>query len=155
MTIAATNHLLKAPAADAPPASVVAEQLDKIAAALNAAEKRINQVILGQEAAVEMLILTIMAGGHALLVGSAGRGQNQHGAQSGHRLWPAIQTGAIYPDLMPSDILGSEVLDQAADGRRSFRFLQAVFCQLLLADEVNRASPRTQSALLQAMQEGW
>src|SRR5882757_7243661 len=58
------------------------------------------------------------------------------------------------PDLMPADILGSEVLEEAGDGRRAFRFIPGpVFCQLLMADEINRASPRTQSALLQAMQE--
>src|SRR5260370_8336966 len=59
------------------------------------------------------------------------------------------------PGLMPADILGSEVLEESETGRRSFRFIPGpVFCQLLMADEINRASPRTQSALLQAMQEG-
>lgn len=155
MTVITTNHLLKAPAVDAPPASVVAEQLDKIATALNAAEKQINQVILGQEAAVELLLLTIMAGGHALLVGAPGVAKTSMAHNLATAFGLQFKRVQFTPDLMPSDILGSEVLDQAADGRRSFRFLQGpVFCQLLLADEVNRASPRTQSALLQAMQEG-
>ena len=103
---------------------------------------------------VEQTLITLLSGGHALLIGVPGL------AKSGwSRRW-AIVLGLddkrvqFTPDLMPADILGTEVLDEDADGRRVFRFIPGpVFCQLLMADEINRASPRTQSALLQAMQE--
>jgi MoxR-like ATPase len=139
----------------APPAGIVVEQLDRIVAALKSVELRVNQSILGQGRAVELLLLTLMAGGHALLVGPPGVAKTRMAQQLALSLSLQFKRVQFTPDLMPSDILGGEVLDQASDGRRSFRFIPGpVFCQLLLADEVNRASPRTQSALLQAMQEG-
>jgi len=110
--------------------------------------------IIGQDEVVGLTLSAMLAGGHALLIGLPGLGKT--------RLVETLATvmglgaGRIQftPDLMPADILGSEVLEEAADGARSFRFLPGpIFCQLLLADEINRASPRTQSALLQAMQE--
>jgi MoxR-like ATPase len=98
--------------------------------------------------------MTILAGGHGLLVGVPGLAKTKLVDTLGTVLGLTAQRIQFTPDLMPSDILGSEVMDQAPDGTRSFRFIQGpVFAQLLMADEINRASPRTQSALLQAMQE--
>ncbi|MBC7802002.1 MAG: MoxR family ATPase [Gemmatimonadaceae bacterium] len=122
-----------------------------------AAEARaeIARVIFGQESVVEEVLVTILSGGHALLVGVPGLGKTLLVETLGTVLGLAPKRVQFTPDLMPADITGSEVLDDDGQGRRSFRFVPGpVFCQLLMADEINRASPRTQSALLQAMQEG-
>ncbi|TBW37426.1 MoxR family ATPase [Siculibacillus lacustris] len=114
----------------------------------------IARVIYGQESVVERALVTLLSGGHGLLVGVPGLAKTRLVETLGRVL--GLDAGRVQftPDLMPSDILGSEVLDQAPDGARSFRFLRGpIFAQLLMADEINRASPRTQSALLQAMQE--
>jgi MoxR-like ATPase len=109
---------------------------------------------IGQPRVVDLTLTALICGGHALLIGLPGLGKT--------RLVDTLSTVMglhgnriqFTPDLMPADILGSEILDTAADGTRNFRFIEGpVFCQLLMADEINRASPRTQSALLQAMQE--
>lgn len=114
----------------------------------------IGKVIFGQQAAVENTLVAVLAGGHALLVGVPGLAKTKLVTTLGTVLGLNSARIQFTPDLMPSDILGSEVLEQDGDGRRSFRFIQGpVFTQLLMADEINRASPRTQSALLQAMQE--
>jgi MoxR-like ATPase len=98
--------------------------------------------------------VTLLSGGHGLLVGVPGLAKTRLVETLGIVLGLDARRVQFTPDLMPSDILGSEVLDQAPDGTRSFRFIQGpIFAQLLMADEINRASPRTQSALLQAMQE--
>ncbi|TNC52476.1 MoxR family ATPase [Rubellimicrobium rubrum] len=118
------------------------------------ARSSISRRFIGQERVVDLTLTALLCGGHALLVGLPGLGKT--------RLVDTLATvmglsgGRIQftPDLMPADILGSEVLETAADGTRAFRFIPGpIFCQLLMADEINRASPRTQSALLQAMQE--
>jgi MoxR-like ATPase len=118
------------------------------------AKASINRRFIGQDKVVDLVLASLLCGGHALLVGLPGLGKT--------RLVDTLSTvmglqGSriqFTPDLMPADILGSEVLDSTADGSRAFRFIEGpIFCQLLLADEINRASPRTQSALLQAMQE--
>ncbi|MGB8818398.1 MAG: MoxR family ATPase [Rhizobiaceae bacterium] len=110
--------------------------------------------IFGQEDVVERSLVAILAGGHALLVGVPGLAKTKLVETLGSVLGLAERRVQFTPDLMPADIIGSEVMDQAADGKRSFRFIKGpVFAQLLMADEINRASPRTQSALLQAMQE--
>jgi MoxR-like ATPase len=102
---------------------------------------------------VELTMATILAGGHALLIGAPGLAKTKLVETTARALgldWGRVQ---FTPDLMPSDILGSEILDESAEGR-SFRFVKGpIFTSLLMADEINRASPRTQSALLQAMQE--
>ena len=116
--------------------------------------KAVGTVIFGQETVVERTLLAILSGGHALLVGVPGLAKTKLVATLGMVL--GLDSGRVQftPDLMPSDILGSEVMDQDESGRRSFRFVPGpIFTQLLMADEINRASPRTQSALLQAMQE--
>lgn len=114
----------------------------------------IAKVIFGQGAAVENTLVAVLAGGHALLVGVPGLAKTKLVTTLGTVLGLNSARIQFTPDLMPSDILGSEVLEQDASGRRSFRFIEGpVFTQLLMADEINRASPRTQSALLQSMQE--
>ncbi|MCB1383838.1 MAG: AAA family ATPase, partial [Notoacmeibacter sp.] len=114
----------------------------------------VGTVIFGQEVVIERTITAILAGGHALLVGVPGLAKTKLVETLGTVL--GLQSNRIQftPDLMPSDILGSEVMEEDENRRRSFRFIPGpVFAQLLMADEINRASPRTQSALLQSMQE--
>jgi MoxR-like ATPase len=116
--------------------------------------REVAKVIFGQESVVENTLLAVLGGGHALLVGVPGLAKTKLVTTLGSVLGLAASRVQFTPDLMPSDILGSEVMDQDESGRRSFRFVKGpVFAQLLMADEINRASPRTQSALLQAMQE--
>ncbi|MEQ9143621.1 MAG: MoxR family ATPase [Parvibaculaceae bacterium] len=118
------------------------------------AKKAIGEVIYGQEPVVDQTLITVLAGGHALLVGVPGLAKTLLVHTMGTVLGLDDKRVQFTPDLMPADIVGSEVLEEAESGRRSFRFIPGpVFCQLLMADEINRASPRTQSALLQAMQE--
>jgi len=120
-----------------------------------AARAEIGRVIFGQEQVVEEVLVTLLSGGHALLVGVPGLGKTLLVETLGTALGLLPKRVQFTPDLMPADITGSEVLDDDGAGRRAFRFVPGpVFCQLLMADEINRASPRTQSALLQAMQEG-
>jgi MoxR-like ATPase len=126
---------------------------EKLANAATAARKEIGRVVIGQDEVVEQALIAIMAGGHALLIGVPGLGKTLLVDTLGRVLGLDRRRIQFTPDLMPADITGSEVLDDEA-GRRAFRFVPGpVFCQLLMADEINRASPRTQSALLQAMQE--
>jgi MoxR-like ATPase len=113
----------------------------------------VGRVIFGQDEVVDQTLITLLSGGHVLLVGVPGLGKSRLVETLGVVLGLATKRVQFTPDLMPADIVGSEVLEEA-EGRRSFRFVPGpVFCQLLMADEINRASPRTQSALLQAMQE--
>ncbi len=124
--------------------------LDRIAAARSA----IGAVIYGQQDVVEQALVTILAGGHGLLVGVPGLAKTKLVETLGTVLGLDTRRVQFTPDLMPADIIGSEVLEEAPDGKRSFRFVRGpIFAQLVMADEINRASPRTQSALLQAMQE--
>jgi len=114
----------------------------------------IQKVVLGQEEVVDLSLAAILSGGHALLVGVPGLAKTLLVETLGTVLGLGNNRVQFTPDLMPSDIIGSEVLEESAKGKRSFRFIQGpLFSQLLMADEINRASPRTQSALLQAMQE--
>ena len=114
----------------------------------------IGRAIFGQERVVEESLITLLAGGHVLLVGVPGLAKTLLVETLGTVLGLSQKRVQFTPDLMPADILGSEVLEESESGQRSFRFIKGpVFCQLLMADEINRASPRTQAALLQAMQE--
>ena len=141
--------------------SSVSEADKELSAEVEAAVERIakvrqmvGRVIFGQDQVVDETLVTLLAGGHALLIGVPGLAKTRLVETLGTVLGLAEKRVQFTPDLMPADILGSEVLEEAESGRRSFRFIPGpVFCQLLMADEVNRASPRTQSALLQAMQE--
>ncbi|MEQ9572612.1 MAG: MoxR family ATPase [Nitratireductor sp.] len=114
----------------------------------------VGRVVFGQETVVERTMVAILAGGHALLVGVPGLAKTKLVETLGTVLGLDSRRIQFTPDLMPSDILGSEVMEQDDNGKRYFRFIPGpVFSQLLMADEINRASPRTQSALLQSMQE--
>ena len=114
----------------------------------------VGKVIFGQESVIERTLVAILAGGHALLVGMPGLAKTKLVETLGVVLGLDARRIQFTPDLMPSDILGSEVMEQDDIGKRSFRFIRGpIFAQLLMADEINRASPRTQSALLQSMQE--
>lgn len=129
---------------------------DAIATAqkLALAKETIGQTILGQEAVIENTMIALLCGGHALLVGLPGLAKTKLVETLGTVLSLGARRVQFTPDLLPSDILGAEVLEESASGKRAFRFIEGpVFSQLLMADEINRASPRTQSALLQAMQE--
>jgi MoxR-like ATPase len=127
---------------------------ESTAAHVRAARAAISAVIFGQEQVIDRALITVLAGGHALLVGVPGLAKTKLVDTMGTVLGLEARRVQFTPDLMPSDILGAEVLEESAAGKRSFRFIHGpVFAQLLLADEINRASPRTQSALLQAMQE--
>src|SRR5581483_1872910 len=124
------------------------------AAHIRDAKAAIGAVIFGQEQVVNLALITILSGGHGLLVGLPGLAKTKLVETMGTVLGLDARRIQFTPDLMPSDIVGSEVLEEAPGGKRSFRFIPGpIFGQLLMADEINRASPRTQSALLQAMQE--
>jgi MoxR-like ATPase len=148
---------MSASAAHFPPpahgADIVAE-VEALGTRIASVRAQIGRAILGQPDVVDQTLITLLSGGHVLLVGLPGLGKSKLVETLGTVLGLGSKRVQFTPDLMPADILGSEVLDEAADGRRSFRFVPGpVFTQLLMADEINRASPRTQSALLQAMQE--
>ncbi len=130
------------------------EDIERVGHKIAEARRSIGQVIFGQEEVVEQTLITLLAGGHALLIGVPGLAKTRLVETLGTVLGLDDKRVQFTPDLMPADILGSEVLEESDTGQRSFRFIHGpVFCQLLMADEINRASPRTQSALLQAMQE--
>ncbi|MEX2452236.1 MAG: MoxR family ATPase [Rhodospirillales bacterium] len=129
-------------------------RIDELGDKITQVRESIGRVIFGQSRVIEETLITIFAGGHMLLIGVPGLGKTRLVETLGTVLGLADKRVQFTPDLMPADILGSEVLEESESGKRSFRFIQGpVFCQLLMADEINRASPRTQSALLQAMQE--
>ncbi|AXK84205.1 MoxR family ATPase [Pseudolabrys taiwanensis] len=133
---------------------MIVRTAETAAANVRAAKETISTVIFGQETVIERALVTVLAGGHALLVGVPGLAKTKLVETMGTALGLDARRVQFTPDLMPSDILGTEVLEEGQGGRRSFRFIPGpVFAQLLMADEINRASPRTQSALLQAMQE--
>ena len=133
---------------------MIVRAAESTAAHARAAKAAIGTVIFGQDKVVEQALVTVLSGGHALLVGVPGLAKTKLVETMGTVLGLDARRIQFTPDLMPSDILGTEVLEESQTGRRSFRFISGpVFAQLLMADEINRASPRTQSALLQAMQE--
>jgi MoxR-like ATPase len=133
---------------------MIVRAAESTAAHVRAAREAIGTVIFGQETVVERALITVLSGGHALLVGVPGLAKTKLVETMSTVLGLDGRRIQFTPDLMPSDILGSEVLEEGAGGKRNFRFIAGpVFAQLLMADEINRASPRTQSALLQAMQE--
>ncbi|TIX14965.1 MAG: AAA family ATPase, partial [Mesorhizobium sp.] len=129
-------------------------EAEKALADISKVRNGVGRVIFGQDAVVERTLVALLAGGHALLVGVPGLAKTKLVETLGVVLGLDSRRVQFTPDLMPSDILGSEVMEQDEFGKRSFRFISGpIFAQLLMADEINRASPRTQSALLQAMQE--
>jgi len=133
---------------------MIVRSAETTAAHVRTAKEAIGTVIFGQDLVVERALVTVLSGGHGLLVGVPGLAKTKLVETMGTALGLDARRIQFTPDLMPSDILGTEVLEESAGGKRSFRFIAGpVFAQLLMADEINRASPRTQSALLQAMQE--
>ena len=135
-------------------AKKIVNDVEVISAKLKHARDALNQVVFGQNDVIELAMVAILAGGHALIVGAPGLAKTKLATSLGTVLGLSEKRVQFTPDLMPADILGSEILDVDDKGKRAFRFVPGpVFCQLLMADEINRASPRTQSALLQAMQE--
>jgi MoxR-like ATPase len=142
--------------------STITQTDDAIVGRIEAAGERVQrvhkaaaQVIFGQDQVIERTLVTLLAGGHALLIGVPGLAKTLLVETLGKVLGLDAKRIQFTPDLMPSDIIGAEMLeDGGPGGRRSFRFVKGpIFAQLLMADEINRASPKTQSALLQAMQE--
>ena len=131
----------------------IVAQAEEAVEILKKVKTEIAKAVYGQDTVIELALAAVLAGGHALLIGAPGLAKTRLVDAMGTAL--GLQNNRIQftPDLMPSDIIGSEVLDEV-NGKRDFRFVKGpVFTQLLMADEINRASPRTQSALLQAMQE--
>ena len=130
------------------------ERIDEIGAKIQDVRDTTASTIFGQDRVIELALITLLSGGHALLIGVPGLAKTSLVETLGAVLGLQNKRIQFTPDLMPSDIVGSEVLEEGTGGRRSFRFVKRpVFTQLLMADEINRASPKTQSALLQAMQE--
>ncbi|MGR3548375.1 MAG: AAA family ATPase [Roseovarius sp.] len=128
--------------------------LEALEGKLAEARASITRRFIGQERVVDLSLSALLCGGHGLLIGLPGLGKTRLVETLGTVMGLHTNRVQFTPDLMPADILGSEVLETAEDGKRAFKFIEGpVFCQLLMADEINRASPRTQSALLQAMQE--
>src|SRR6202034_4426538 len=125
-------------------------RLDAAAETFAAVKKRLGQVIFGQNDVIEQTLATLLAGGHGLLIGVPGLAKTKLVETLGIVFGLDSLRVQFTPDLMPSDILGSEVMEEGSDRSRAFRFIKGpIFAQLLMADEINRASPRTQSALLQ------
>lgn len=138
----------------APGPDAIIGAVEQLTVDLARARSAIGAMIFGQEAVVEQTLITVLSGGHALLIGVPGLAKTRLVETLGTVLGLTERRIQCTPDLMPADILGSEILEEREDGKRAFRFMPGpIFTQMLMADEINRASPRTQSALLQAMQE--
>jgi len=130
-------------------------ELEQLRAALKALRSSLDTAIFGYREEVDLLIQSLLAGGHVLLEGAPGLGKTTLVRSLAESLELKFQRIQFTPDLMPADILGSRILEEdPATGRRSFGFERGpIFAHVVLADEINRATPRTQSALLEAMQE--
>ncbi len=132
----------------------ILDEIDALGAKLSEARESITRRFIGQTRVVDLVLSTLLCGGHGLLIGLPGLGKTRLVETLSTVMGLDGKRVQFTPDLMPADILGSEVLETGADGARAFKFIEGpIFTQLLMADEINRASPRTQSALLQAMQE--
>ena len=130
------------------------EFFDRAVQQVNDAKTEIKKIIIGQDDVVDQTLISMISGGHVLLIGVPGLAKTLLVETVAHVMGLHSNRVQCTPDLMPADILGSEVLEEGAKGKRSFRFIEGpIFTQFFMADEINRASPRTQSALLQAMQE--
>jgi MoxR-like ATPase len=138
----------------APTETQLIDRIEEIGAKIEAVRETTASIIFGQDRVIELALITLLSGGHALLIGVPGLAKTSLVETLGAVLGLQNKRIQFTPDLMPSDIVGSEVLEESTGGKRGFRFVKGpVFTQLLMADEINRASPKTQSALLQAMQE--
>ena len=148
------SHTSTADTASVSQGRQLAHDIEALGTRLQAVREAVGRVIFGQHAVVDQTLITLLCGGHALVIGVPGLAKTRLVETLGTVFGLDDKRVQCTPDLMPADILGSEVLEEDAEGRRAFRFIPGpVFSQLLMADEINRASPRTQSALLQAMQE--
>ena len=156
MTVGPTTAIEESASGDPgqSPGQAMIGEIEALGDQLRRVRESIGRVIFGQQEVVDQTLITLLAGGHALVIGVPGLAKTRLVETLGTVFGVEDKRVQCTPDLMPADIIGSEVLEEHEDGRRSFRFIPGpVFCQLLMADEINRASPRTQSALLQAMQE--
>ena len=130
------------------------DQIQQFRQAYAAVHEEIGKVIVGQEAVVEGTLIALFAGGHVLLEGVPGLGKTLLVRTLGEALDLSFSRIQFTPDLMPADILGTNIVMEVPGGRREFQFQRGpIFAHLVLADEINRATPKTQSALLEAMQE--
>jgi MoxR-like ATPase len=130
------------------------DRIEEVGAKIKKVRETTSAIIFGQERVIDLALITLLSGGHALLIGVPGLAKTSLVETLGTVLGLQNKRIQFTPDLMPSDIVGAEVLEESTAGRRGFRFVEGpIFTQLLMADEINRASPKTQSALLQAMQE--
>ena len=128
--------------------------LEEFSAIAQQIEAEVGRVIVGQREVVRDVIICVLAGRHALLEGVPGLGKTQLIRTLADVLDLGFSRIQFTPDLMPSDITGTNVMEETEDGRKAFRFQAGpIFSNLVLADEINRATPKTQSALLEAMQE--
>ena len=131
-----------------------ADQIEHVTQKLTKARSEIKKIIYGQDSVIDKTLITLLSGGHVLLIGVPGLAKTLLVETVATVLGLSSNRIQCTPDLMPADIVGSEVLEEDEKGQRTFRFIEGpVFAQFVMADEINRATPRTQSALLQAMQE--
>ena len=131
------------------------EQLAHLASAVEHLRAQVARRIVGQQEAVDGILTAILAGGHALLIGVPGLAKTLMVSTVAEALHLSFNRVQFTPDLMPSDITGTEIIEEdLTTGKRAFRFVQGpIFANVVLADEINRTPPKTQAALLQAMQE--
>src|SRR2546430_10669042 len=137
--------------ADALPTPLETEDFQRVAEAV---QREVSSAIVGQEEAIQGVLICLIAGGHALLEGVPGLGKTMLVRAIADALRLEFSRIQFTPDLMPADITGTNILAEGERGQREFRFQAGpLFANLVLADEINRATPKTQSALLEAMQE--
>ena len=130
------------------------QMVDAYMVKVQAVRQEIGKVIVGQQEVIERLLISIFAGGHCLMVGVPGLAKTLMVSTLSQVLDLRYKRVQFTPDLMPGDITGSEILEQKPDGSKGFRFVEGpLFANMILADEINRTPPKTQSALLEAMQE--
>ncbi len=136
------------------PDTDIVEKIEAVSDKIQQIKDLTASVIYGQDRAIELTLITLLAGGHGLLIGVPGLAKTSLVETLSKVLGLDSKRIQFTPDLMPADIIGSEVMEETPLGKKEFRFVKGpIFTQLLMADEINRASPKTQSALLQAMQE--
>ena len=131
-----------------------ADLVQELSAAYERMRDQLSQVIVGQQDVIEQMLISVFCRGHALLMGVPGLAKTLLVSTLSHVLDLGFKRVQFTPDLMPADITGTEILEEDAGGKRSFRFVQGpIFANMVLADEINRTPPKTQAALLEAMQE--
>jgi MoxR-like ATPase len=130
------------------------ETVKQLNAARQKIEQEISKVIVGQKEVIEQILICLLANGHGLIIGVPGLAKTLMVNTLARVLNLAFNRVQFTPDLMPSDITGTEIIEEESSGHRKFRFVKGpIFANIILADEINRTPPKTQAALLQAMQE--